>query len=140
MAGAKLSPLGADIRELIVEDQAKGGNPTWKTVGDSILKIAKRHGDKRDESKLSLVFQAHKVALQKQAGKPSSGKRGRPKKEATPALFETGQPIKATTVSGNRVGNGFAAFDLGIKFAKEVGGLDKALETLQLIKQVKDSV
>ena len=134
MAGAKLSPFGADIRELIIEDQSKGGNPTWGTVGEEVLRLAKKHGDKRKEESLLPFFNSQKIALAKKNGKASAVKRGRPKKEVASALFETGEPIKSSTVSGN----GFAAFDLGIRFAKEVGGLDKAIETLQLIKLVKD--
>ena len=137
MAGAKLGPLGADIRKIITEDQAKGGNPTWGTVGEEVLKLAKKHGDKRDESKLMLVFQAHKVALQKLAGKKpakSTGKKpGRPAKAATDKVAS---PKAVASSTNGSLGN----FELGIKFAKEVGGLQKAIETLQVIKQVKEGI
>ena len=136
MAGAKLGPLGADIRKLIREDQTKGGNPTWGTVGEEVLKLAKKHGDKRDEKKLSLVFQAHKVAIQNRI----RIQRSRAERSGVPSprtAVELKAPRSKVVASTN---GSLGYFELGIKFAKEVGGLNKAIETLQVIKQVKEGI
>jgi viroplasmin and RNaseH domain-containing protein len=139
MAGAKLSAHGADLRELIRLTYKNGGNPTPKTLKSEIEKLAKKHNDKRDQGAFQSFFNSHKIAVQKEINpntKKSSGKRGRPAK----AEKQVGLASRESKTNGHLAGNGFAAFDLGLKFAREVGGLEKAIETLQLIKTVKESI
>lgn len=129
MAGAKLSPFGADLRTLIRKTYEDGGNPTLGTLKEEIAKLAKKHSDKRDEKAMLPFFNSHKIAVQKLDGKakPKPGKkRGRPAGSA-----------KVASTNGHEIGNGL---DLAINYAKAVGGLDKAIATLNQLKAIKESL
>lgn len=135
MAGKPASPFGAAVRELILSEQ-KTGNPTWKTIGDKVKKIAQENKDKRNDKDLSIAFNQIKQQLKKKSGASSAPKkRGRPPKAASVAANGA---VKKTKANGHPVSIG--SFELAIKFAQEAGGLDAAISTLHQLKAIKESI
>ncbi|MBX9671784.1 MAG: hypothetical protein K2X93_29615 [Candidatus Obscuribacterales bacterium] len=127
MAGRGATPFGDEVRSLVRSELEAGENPTWKSIGDKVKKIAATHKDKREEKKLEAAFSQIKNNLKKQLGKPTAGKkRGRPAGSA-----------KVASTNGHEIGNGL---DLAINYAKAAGGLDKAIATLNQLKAIKESL
>lgn len=133
MAGKPASPFGAAVRELILSEQ-KTGNPTWKTIGDKVKKIAQENKDKRNEKDLSIAFNQIKQQLKKKSGASSAPKkRGRPPKAASVSSNGAAKKSNGKPVS-------IGSFELAIKFAQEAGGLDAAIATLHQLKAIKESI
>jgi hypothetical protein len=147
MAGRGGSEFGNEVRKLINSEIETGGNPTWKTVGEKVQKIASKLGDKRDEEKLAAAFGQIKINLKKKDGKlaKSTGKkRGRPPKAqggiVDNGIVSSGGRVGNGSLKVQRVGNGLVNYDLAIKFAQEAGGLDQAIASLNKLKAIKDSI
>jgi len=132
MAGAKLTPFGADVRKLIRETLESGGNPTMGTLKDELAKLSKKHGDKKNEGQLQSFFNSHKIAVAKQDGKSEKPAKTNGKKRGRPA-----GSTKVARTNGHEIGNGL---DLAIDYAKAAGGLDKAIATLNQLKAIKESI